>query len=45
MAVSDSGVQAVRHPDIPLFGMMFHPEVRNDGVVERFLSLCQEKDT
>jgi GMP synthase (glutamine-hydrolysing) len=45
MAVSDSGVQAVRHPDMPLFGMMFHPEVRNDGVVERFLSLCQEKDT
>jgi len=44
MAVSDSGVQAVRHPDRPLYGVMFHPEVRNDGVVERFLSLCQEKD-
>jgi GMP synthase (glutamine-hydrolysing) len=44
MAVSDSGVQAVRHPDRPLYGVMFHPEVRNEGVVERFLSLCKEKD-
>ena len=43
-AVSDGGVQAVRHPDRPLYGVMFHPEVRNDGVVERFLSLCHTKD-
>ena len=43
-AVSDGGVQAVRHPDRPLYGVMFHPEVRNDGVVERFLSLCHKKD-
>lgn len=41
-AVSDGGVQAVRHPEKQLFGVMFHPEVRNDGVVERFLSLCKE---
>ena len=44
MAVSDSCVQAVRHPDRPLYGVMFHPEVRNDGIVERFLSLCGEKE-
>jgi GMP synthase-like glutamine amidotransferase len=44
MAVSDRGVQAICHPDRPLYGVMFHPEVRNDGVVERFLSLCQEKE-
>jgi GMP synthase (glutamine-hydrolysing) len=43
-AVSDGGIQAVRHPDRPLYGVMFHPEVRNDGVVERFLSLCEKKD-
>jgi GMP synthase-like glutamine amidotransferase len=44
MAVSDSCIQAIRHPDRPLYGVMFHPEVRNDGVVERFLSLCRKKD-
>ncbi len=41
-AVSDRCVQAVRHPDRPLFGVMFHPEVRNDQVVERFCALCRE---
>jgi len=35
-AVSDTCVQAFRHPDRPIFGVMFHPEVRNDAVVERF---------
>jgi GMP synthase-like glutamine amidotransferase len=44
MAVSDNGIQAIRHPERPLYGVMFHPEVRNDEVVERFLSLCREKD-
>jgi len=41
-AVSDRCVQAVRHPDLPLYGVMFHPEVRNDTVVERFCALCRE---
>jgi len=41
-AVSDRCVQAVRHPDRPLSGVMFHPEVRNDLVVERFCALCRE---
>jgi GMP synthase (glutamine-hydrolysing) len=40
-AVSDTCVQAVRHPSRPLFGVMFHPEVRNDHVVERFCALCR----
>ncbi len=42
MAVSDRCVQAVRDPGRPLYGVMFHPEVRNDLVVERFCSLCRE---
>jgi len=42
-AVSDTCVQAVRHPSRPLFGVMFHPEVRNDHVVERFCALCRDK--
>ncbi|MGA2699020.1 MAG: glutamine amidotransferase [Methanoregula sp.] len=41
-AVSDQCVQAVHHPDRPLYGVMFHPEVRNDLVVERFCALCRE---
>ena len=41
-AVSDRCVQVVRHPDRPLFGVMFHPEVRNDHVVERFCALCRD---
>ena len=41
-AVSDRCGQAVRHPGRPLSGVMFHPEVRNDLVVERFCSLCRE---
>ncbi|HVP97603.1 type 1 glutamine amidotransferase [Methanoregula sp.] len=43
-AVSDRCVQAVRHPDRPLFGVMFHPEVRNDAVVERFCSYCRKQE-
>jgi len=39
-AVSDRCVQAIRHPDRPVFGVMFHPEVRNDAVVERFCAIC-----
>jgi GMP synthase (glutamine-hydrolysing) len=41
-AVSDRCMQAVCDPDRPLYGVMFHPEVRNDLVVERFCSLCRE---
>jgi GMP synthase-like glutamine amidotransferase len=42
-AVSDGYIQAVHHPARPIFGLMFHPEVRNEGFIVRFLSLCQEK--
>ena len=40
IAVSPSGIQAVRHRDRPLYGVMFHPEVRNEWLIRRFLSLC-----
>lgn len=40
LAVSDTCIQAIRHPERLLFGVMFHPEVRNERVVEGFLGIC-----
>jgi len=40
LAVSAACVQATRDPHHPRFGVMFHPEVRNDRVVEAFLEMC-----
>jgi len=42
-AVSDGYIQAAHHPDKPFFGLMFHPEVRHEGLIVRFLSLCLEE--
>lgn len=39
LAISERCIQVVRHPEKPIFGVMFHPEVRNDWVVEQFLTL------
>jgi GMP synthase-like glutamine amidotransferase len=41
LAVSPSGVQAIRHRERPVYGVMFHPEVRNEWLIRRFLSLCR----
>jgi GMP synthase-like glutamine amidotransferase len=41
LAISPSGVQAIRHPDRPVYGVMFHPEVRNEWLIRRFLALCR----
>ena len=40
LATSPSGTMAVRHRDRPVYGVMFHPEVRNEWVIGRFLALC-----
>ncbi|MCQ8893036.1 MAG: glutamine amidotransferase [Methanolinea sp.] len=42
LALSQACIQAFCHPVRPLFGVMFHPEVRNEGVVERFLCRAGE---
>lgn len=42
LAVSDRCIQVIRHPVRPVYGVMFHPEVRNEWVVERFLTLPRE---
>jgi len=31
--------QAIKHLRKPLYGVLFHPEVRNPGILERFLKL------
>jgi len=41
-AISDGFIQAVHHPDNPVFGVMFHPEVRNENIIVRFLTLCRD---
>ena len=43
LAVSDRCIQVVRHPTRPVYGVMFHPEVRNEWVVERFLSIARKE--
>lgn len=37
LAVSSRCCQVIRHPFQHIYGVMFHPEVRHDWVVERFL--------
>lgn len=42
LARSAKCIQAMKHPDKPVFGVMFHPEVRNEWVIERFLDICPD---
>jgi GMP synthase (glutamine-hydrolysing) len=39
VAQSKSCVQAIRHYELPRYGVLFHPEVRNEQVVRNFLAL------
>lgn len=39
LARSRECVQAVKHKEKPQFGVQFHPEVRNNVIIERFLDL------
>ncbi len=41
LVVSPSGAQAIRHREKPVYGVMFHPEVRNEWLIRGFLSLCR----
>jgi GMP synthase-like glutamine amidotransferase len=43
LAVSPRCPQVIRHRFLPLYGVLFHPEVRNEWVVERFLHLFMER--
>jgi len=39
LAKSKNCIQAIKHLRKPLYGVLFHPEVRNPGILERFLKL------
>jgi len=43
LAVSDLCVQAIRHRDKSIYGVIFHPEVRNEWVVERFVKMVKKE--
>jgi GMP synthase-like glutamine amidotransferase len=40
LAFSSRCSQVIGHHSLPQFGVLFHPEVRNEWVVERFLHRC-----
>jgi GMP synthase (glutamine-hydrolysing) len=42
LARSERGVQAMAHDERPLYGVIFHPEVRRGNVVSRFLKMHGE---
>lgn len=39
LARSGRCIHAMRHRERPHYGVLFHPEVRNPGLIERFLSI------
>ena len=39
LARSQDSVQVIGHRTLPLFGVLFHPEVRQEGVITSFLEL------
>jgi len=37
LAESENGIEAVKHKKKPMYGVLFHPEVRNREIIERFI--------
>jgi len=40
LARSASGIQMIRANDRPWYGLLFHPEVRNEWLITNFLLIC-----
>jgi GMP synthase-like glutamine amidotransferase len=38
LAESDICIQAIKHKHLAVYGVLFHPEVRNQGILERFIT-------
>ncbi len=41
LAESARCLQAIKHKQKPIYGLLFHPEVRNEEIVKRFVKLIQ----
>ena len=39
LATSENSIQAVKHVGKEIYGISFHPEVRNETVISNFLKL------
>ena len=39
IAKSKNSIQAIKHKTRDIYGIMFHPEVRNENIVKKFLSV------
>ncbi|NTV23009.1 MAG: C26 family cysteine hydrolase domain-containing family [Nanoarchaeota archaeon] len=39
IAKSEDCIQAIKHKEKPMYGIMFHPEVRNPELLDRFIKL------
>jgi len=42
MAESDACPQVIKHKNMPIYGVMFHPEVRNHWLLENFLAMADQ---
>lgn len=45
LALSGSTAQVVKHTTHPWYGVLFHPEVRNEWIIERFVALSVSSHT
>jgi GMP synthase (glutamine-hydrolysing) len=39
LALSENCIQAMKHKERDIYGVLFHPEVRNREIIEKFLSI------
>ena len=39
LAKSDNSIHAIKHKSKNIYGIVFHPEVRNQWVIEKFIEV------
>jgi GMP synthase-like glutamine amidotransferase len=45
LAESKKCLQAIKNKQKPIYGVLFHPEVRNPAIIKNFLLCCQKDNT